>query len=249
MIVNAGGGASGSSMTPYEYAVAGGYTGTEEEFQQMLSSGPYLEKNDYTKVWSQDDEMPNCISIGTFQPNWQNYDGWNNAGGWIFLNDSASIGNVYGVSYDYLKEFNLDSGLVAGNWSIQGYGGPSLFIGEGSCYAASTGCTTAILGSSNTIHAKNGYMLVFGDRNTTGFSYYEDKWVESRGTFDGNNNSFANTCIIGYKNAIYGDAVTTQDVILIGQGHSISNIYIHMVIVRSQVMPTYQIPLSWGMTV
>lgn len=29
-------------MTPYEYAVAGGYTGTEEEFLELLKSGPYL---------------------------------------------------------------------------------------------------------------------------------------------------------------------------------------------------------------
>uniref|UniRef100_UPI00263612F3 hypothetical protein n=1 Tax=uncultured Duncaniella sp. TaxID=2768039 RepID=UPI00263612F3 len=42
MIVNAGGGASGSSMTPYEYAVAGGYTGTEEEFRATLSEAPWI---------------------------------------------------------------------------------------------------------------------------------------------------------------------------------------------------------------
>ena len=42
MIVNPGLGGGEKAKTAYQYAVDGGYTGTEEEFQKLMGTGPWL---------------------------------------------------------------------------------------------------------------------------------------------------------------------------------------------------------------
>lgn len=218
MITQTGGASSGSAMSPYEYAVAGGFTGTEDEFKTALGEGPWLSCRAHD-VSTEHGHIG--LSVGRRVDTTYISTQYNN-NGWLFVDANGIIGSQYWIAFDNTfsdNEFSIGPGIMVGSGYLAGSGTCCFMMsssGRTYCNNAMTG--TFIFDDSGSFNSAGG-VVSLGYYNMLGFPHVDPTNRQIK--FD-RNDRFTYTCILGQNNRVGATgSATTDSVVVIGNSNAI----------------------------
>ncbi len=227
MIAQTGGANGGSAMSPYEYAVAGGFTGTEDEFKAALGEGPWIPQ---FGVWNPAlQQSENSLTSASICGRGCIVSGyWNRGYNTDNLNHRYHIQDTLIVGYQ--NNIGLFEGVNFTTYPDTGYPDESsnpciqgsiltgcmnqFYIANSHAGNSQSGQGVSIFGCYNAVNG-NGYSMQMKDE-----SYSQPApglvWCDMIGGHSNTINGYGKSIVFGQNNGLYG-GVNSEDVYIIGR--------------------------------